>query len=112
MTKDIEGKSAADVVADLQKEIKSLKRENKQLNKDLLEVAKNSGPIKFTEAQAGIDFMIDEQKVIRLNLSGMVGNATPAQAHSELFVEVMKSLETMVENFLVDEEKPKENVED
>ena len=96
-----------------QKEIKSLKRENKKLNKDLLELVKNSGPIKFTEADAGIDYALDNQKILRLGLKGLVGNSTPIEAHSAILVEVMKSLGSIVENFIVpDEDQDNENEAD
>ena len=87
----------------LRDEVKTLKKENKRLNAELLKLAKNSGPIVYTSASVGIDYQIDNVRNIKLGLDGNVANTTPTEAHRKLFVELRTSLANLIEGLIVPE---------
>jgi mRNA-degrading endonuclease RelE of RelBE toxin-antitoxin system len=81
----------------LQKELNSLKRDNKKLQKEVVELAKNSGPIKYTEASIHIEYELDDTKKIKVGLSRLVGNSTPEEAHENLYLTTLQSLGNIID---------------
>lgn len=92
-------------------EIKSLKRDIKKLNKQLLNEAKKSSieGVELIEASANIEYEIDSNKKIRLGITGKIATNNPREAHEILYLKLLESLTNIVD-MTVNEESEKEDV--
>lgn len=83
----------------IEKEIKSLKRENKKLQKDIIDVVKeNSNIITYKEGTVSIQYMLDEYRTITLGLTANISKGiSPEQIHEEIYLKLIQSLTNIIE---------------
>jgi len=91
----------------VEKEIKSLKRENKKLQKDIIDVVKdNSNIITYKEGIVSISYKLDENKEIGLSLSAnFTKNVSPEELHEKLYLKLLQSLNNIIEISVVNDKE-------
>lgn len=84
----------------LKDELGKLKRENKQLQKQIIEEVKKSSVMEgmeLIEASMGINYAIDDTKSVNLGLKAKIATSNPTEAHEILYLKLLTSLESIIQ---------------